>query len=224
MRPQRGDSCVMFTGLVQGVGRVAGVDRRHGGMRLIVEPRWDVPEPTLEPGESISISGVCLTLVSPPGARAHTGPLAFDVVPETLSKTVLAGLEVGAHVNLERSLRASDLMGGHGVQGHVDGIGTVERIQSGEDWRVWIRPEPADEDFMRFVIPKGAICVDGVSLTIAGVTGSPPRVFQVALIPTTLARTTLSDLKPGDRVNLESDVIVRTVVHTLRHFGMGRAE
>jgi riboflavin synthase len=215
----------MFTGLVQGVGRVRGVEMRgaSGPARLTIDPRWDVPVGTLEAGESISVSGVCLTLVGDAGGRSHEGPLAFDVVQETLDRTTLGGLLPGARVNLERSLRASDLMGGHGVQGHIDGIGTVERVQTGSDWRVWVRPEVDDERpaFMQFVVPKGSICVDGVSLTIAGVTGNPPKLFDVALIPTTLARTTLGDLRPGDRVNLESDVVVRTIVHYLRHYGGG---
>jgi riboflavin synthase len=227
----------MFTGLVQGIGQVLAV-RAHegdaGGVRLTIQPRWDVHVSILEAGESISVSGACLTLASDP---RNPGALEFDAIPETLLRTTLGSLRPGARVNLERSLRASDLMGGHAVQGHVDGTGIVEQVRAGSDWRVWIRPEtreaadahdPSEGDFMRSVVPKGSICVDGVSLTVAGVTGSPPHVFHVALIPTTLTRTTLADLNPGDRVNLESDATVRTIVHYLRHYardrGDGRAE
>ncbi|QYU70595.1 riboflavin synthase [Leptolyngbya sp. 15MV] len=217
----------MFTGIVQAVGRVLETHPRSGdagGVRLVVEPRWDVAPSALEPGESVAVSGVCLTLAQEPHHRER-GLLAFDIIRETLARTSLGSLAPGRSVNLERSLRPTDLMGGHVVQGHVDAMGTVERVAPGDDWRLWIRPDPpappSDDDLMQYVVPKGSIAIEGVSLTVAGVDHDPagrPAIFHVALIPTTLERTTLAHLRPGDRVNLESDVMARTVVHWLRHF------
>jgi riboflavin synthase len=198
----------VFTGIVQGTGRVVQVRSTPAGVRLVIDPQgWD-HRPQV--GESISIDGCCLTLAAPPG---KDDLLAFDVVAETLSKTTLGSRAPGSRVNLERSLRATDLMGGHVVQGHVDGVGAVERVQSGADRRVWIRP-PAP--LMDFMVPKGSVSVEGVSLTLAGVEPAA-GLFHVALIPTTLERTTLGDLKPGDRVNLEADVLAKTIVYWLRN-------
>lgn len=200
----------MFTGLVQAVGKIAEV-RGGSATRLIIDPGgWDHHP---EAGESISVSGCCLTLAASPSGAAD-GCLEFDVVAETLSRTTLGGCRAGSAVNLERSLRAADLLGGHFVQGHVDGVGVVQQVQTGFDYRVAVRP-PAD--LMPFITPKGSIAVDGVSLTIAAL---DPRAgtFEVALVPTTLARTTLSALHPGDRVNLEADTLAKTIVHWVRHF------
>jgi riboflavin synthase len=202
----------MFTGLVQTVGVVVEVSK-GSGLRLGLTARdWDYQP---EPGASICVSGVCLTMAKPLG----TGVMAFDVVEETLSKTTLGGLRMGSRVNLERSLAAGDLMGGHVVQGHVDGVGTVERIQTGADYRVWVRPAPG---LMEFIIPKGSITLDGASLTVAS---ADPKagLFEVALIPTTLAKTTLGQTRTGDRCNLETDIMARTVVHYLRHYAAARA-
>jgi len=196
----------MFTGLVQGVGAVAESRANAAGLRLTIDPRDWPHRPAA--GDSIAVSGVCLTLAAPVGGD---GRLAFDVVSETLTKTTLGRLRPGSRVNLERSLAAADLMGGHFVQGHVDGVGTVEHVQTGGDWRVRIRP-PAE--LAAYIVPKGSVTVEGVSLTIAGT--DPSGTFEVALIPTTLARTTLGELRPGAGVNIESDVIARTVVHYLR--------
>lgn len=184
------------------MGRVTEARPTPAGIRLTIDPAgWDHRP---EPGESVAVGGCCLTVAG------TGGTLSFDVVAETLSKTVLGTLTAGSPVNLERSVRASDLMSGHVVQGHVDGVGTVERVQRAADWRVWIRP-PAP--LMEYIVPKGSVCVDGVSLTIAGL-GS--GVFEVALIPVTLEKTTLRTLDAGSRVNLEADVIAKTVVHWLR--------
>ncbi len=198
----------MFTGLVQAVGEITEA-KRDPGLKLSVRAPGRDYHP--EPGASICISGVCLTLAGP----AKNGVMRFDVVEETLLKTTLGSLQVGSRVNLERSLAAGDLMGGHTVQGHIDGIGVIERVQTGSDYRVWIRPDPG---LMKFIIPKGSIAVDGVSLTIAG---SDPSagLFHVALIPTTLAQTTLGRARAGDRCNLETDILARAVVHCLRHYG-----
>lgn len=202
----------MFTGLVQAMGTVAAAERRGGagGVRFLIDPRGWSHRPVV--GESICVSGCCLTLAEPPEATG--GRLAFDAIPETLAKTTLGRLKEGAAVNLERSLRASDLMGGHLVQGHVDGVGTMERVDAGEDYRITIRP-PAE--LMPYIVPKGSICVDGVSLTVARVDPGA-GVFGVALIPTTLALTTLGGARAGDRCNLEADITAKTIVHYLRHW------
>jgi riboflavin synthase len=202
----------MFTGLVQAMGTVAAVERRAtGGVRFLVDPRGWTHRPAS--GESISVSGCCLTLAEPLAATG--GRLAFDVVPETLIKTTLGTLKEGSGVNLERSLMASDLMGGHVVQGHVDGVGVMERLEVGEDHRITVRPPP---DLMPYIVPKGSICIDGVSLTVARV-DPETGTFGVALIPTTLALTTLGRTNSGDRCNLEADIMAKTIVHYLRHFG-----
>jgi riboflavin synthase len=177
-------------------------------MRLVVEaPEWDY-RPAL--GESIAVSGCCLTL-----AKEFDGTMRFDVVRETLTRTMLGGLGEGAAVNVERSLAVGDPLGGHMVQGHVDGVGAVERVQQGGDWRVWLRPPV---ELMRYMAPKGSVCLDGVSLTLAGVGAGS---IEVALIPTTLEKTTLRQWKAGDRVNIEADVLAKTVVHYLEHFAQG---
>ncbi len=223
----------MFTGLVQAIGRIVGptsaaASGRTGPaapLRLLVDPGAWPHRPA--PGDSISVSGCCLTLAQP--TDAADGRMAFDVVPETLAKTCLGAILARPHpahrrVNLEHAVTASTLMGGHFVQGHVDGVGHVERIDTTDGWRVRIRP-PAD--LMPYFIPKGSACVDGVSLTVATLgsdaPGARPTWFEVALIPTTLALTTLADLAPGDPVNLEADVLAKTIVHYLRHFHEPRA-
>jgi riboflavin synthase len=202
----------MFTGLVQAVGRVASVTPRPAGVRLEVNP-GDWPHHS-RLGDSIAVCGCCLTIAAEPSA----GMLAFDVVPETLSKTTLGALKPGSTVNLERSLAAGDLLGGHFVQGHIDGVAAVESVQTGSDWRIRVRP-PAD--LAPYIAPKGSISVDGVSLTIATVDPAAGW-FEVALIPTTLERTTLAALKPGDRVNLETDILAKTVVNYMKHYTRGR--
>ncbi len=199
----------MFTGLVQAVGRIAAIEERPFGVRLVVDAnRWDH---TPEPGESISVSGVCLTLAEP---MKRGEPMRFDVIVETLKKTKLGALSVGSGVNLERACRPNDLLGGHIVQGHVDGVATVTTVSDNpEDWRLRVEP-PAD--LMEFTAPKGSICIDGVSLTIAALT---PAHVEVALIPTTLEKTTLHALREGDSVNLEMDAVGKQVVHWLKNYG-----
>lgn len=174
------------------------------GLRFrILAPGWAPAD-----GDSICVSGVCLTQSGP----SVGGVMTFTAVPETLAATTLGCLRPGQRINLERSLAVGDPMGGHTVQGHIDAVGTIDRVQPSPDYRLFIRP-PAG--FMKFVVPKGSIAVDGVSLTIAGVEAD---TFNIALIPTTLEKTTLSALKPGDRCNLESDILARTIVHYLEHF------
>lgn len=202
----------MFTGLVQAVGRVERLEPVSGGLRVGVDPGGWGHRP--ERGASISVSGCCLTVDREVGAD---GLLWFVAVAETQAVTRLGGLEVGDRVNLEHALRADALLGGHIVQGHVDGLGDVRRVESGADWRVRIET-PAG--LMRYVTPKGSVCVDGVSLTVAGL-DVDARWFEVALIPETLARTTLDGVRAGDRVHLEMDVIAKTIVHHLTHYGGG---
>lgn len=198
----------MFTGLIQAIGRVIESTETPAGCRLVVDPgdwagRWESPPAH---GDSIAVSGVCLTLARP-GV-----PLAFDIITETLEKSSLGALEAGDRVNLEPSLRADSLLGGHIVQGHVDGLGEVAGVASdADDWRVRIRPR--DSSLMDFIAPKGSVTVEGVSLTVARVEADS---FEIALIPTTLEKTTLGALRGGQSVNLETDIIARSVVNYLK--------
>jgi riboflavin synthase len=186
----------VFTGLVREVGAVRSMD----GGRLVVESSLDA-----ELGDSIAVEGVCLTVVANGG-----GALAFDAVSETLARTTLGTLDQGSRVNLEPALRAGDALGGHYVQGHVDGVGEVRSVEhEGEGLRVWIEP-PAD--LMRYIVEKGSITVHGVSLTVADLADD---AFAVALIPHTLAATTLGTLAIGDRFNLEVDVLGKYVERML---------
>jgi riboflavin synthase len=188
----------VFTGLVQGLGRVAATDRSDAGARLTIETPL-VGE--LEPGDSIAVNGVCLS-----AAELEAGSFAADAMNETLGRTALGDLEAGAEVNLELPLRAGDRLGGHVVQGHVDGVGTVLGVaEDGFARRIEIEAPP---EVLRYVIEKGSIAVDGVSLTVAGLDS---RSFTVSLIPETLQRTNLGHAGPGDRVNLEVDVLAKYV-------------
>ncbi|HUJ55031.1 MAG TPA: riboflavin synthase [Gaiellaceae bacterium] len=185
----------MFTGIVREVGTVAASE---DGRLVVAAPEAAAGA---APGDSLAVSGVCLTVV-----EAGDGRVAFDVVPETLSRSTLGGLRTGDPVNLEPPLRVGDLLGGHIVQGHVDGVGRVRSVvEEDADRRVWI---DAPEDVLRTCVEKGSIAVDGVSLTIAGLDESG---FAVALIPHTLEATTLARLEQGYRVNLEADVLGKVV-------------
>jgi riboflavin synthase len=179
----------MFTGIVQEKARVASFDDG----RLIIESSLDA-----QIGDSVSVAGVCLTVVD-----RRDGTLAFDVVPETLARAK----PFGGEVNVEPSLRAGDPMGGHVVQGHVDGVGTVRAL--GEDGRLLIEPPP---ELMRYIVEKGSIAIDGVSLTVAALHEDG---IEVALVPHTLAVTTLGSLDAGDAVNLEVDVLAKYVERLL---------
>jgi len=181
----------VFTGIVQERGRVASYEDG----KLVVETRVEAAV-----GDSVSVDGVCLTVTGNSGGR-----LAFDVTGETQSRTK----PFGAEVNLEPALRAGDPLGGHYVQGHVDGVGTVR--STGDP--LWVDVEP---ELRRYVVEKGSIAIDGVSLTVAGV---DERGFAVALIPHTLAVTTLGSLAPGGNVNLEADVLAKYVERLLRSVG-----
>jgi riboflavin synthase len=182
----------VFTGIVHERGRVAS----FGDGRLVVESGI-----TAGIGDSIAVDGVCLTVVD-----AQDGKLAFDVVQETVARAKPFGREV----NLEPALRAGEPLGGHYVQGHVDGVGSVRAVEpEGDGKRVWIE---ADRALLRYLVEKGSITVEGVSLTVAGL---DERGFAVALVPHTLAVTTLGGLEPGDKVNLETDVLAKYVERLL---------
>jgi riboflavin synthase len=193
----------MFTGLVDALGTVHAVHPDGAGRRLAIhEPRY---RPDLQLGESVAVSGVCLTVAAFEGEA-----FVFQAGPETLARTTLGGLRPGDRVNLERSLRAGDRLGGHFVQGHVDGVGRVlERQRDGEWETVWFAAPP---DLAAQLVPKGSVAVDGVSLTV--VAALPDR-FSVALIPHTLAHTTLGGRRPGDPVNLETDILGKYVLKAL---------
>jgi len=182
----------VFTGLIREVGRVVSFE---DGRLTIASAQ----EAAL--GDSIAIDGVCLTVVA-----SGSGTLAFQAVPETLARTSLGTLEAGSRVNLEPALRVGDALGGHYVQGHVDGVGTVRSVEpEGEGKRIWI-DTPAD--LLRYVVEKGSVALQGTSLTVAAVDDGG---FAVALIPHTLQETTLDRLAAGDRVNLEADVLAKYV-------------
>lgn len=199
----------MFTGIVEAVGKITGTTAVAGGKRLRVEIGPMAEQCPL--GASVSVSGVCLTVSSIAGDS-----LEFDVITETLSTSTLGSRRVGDRVNLERALGVRDRFDGHFVQGHIDGTGTVDRIQSSpREWKTWIKPQ---DHLAPYIIPKGSIAVDGVSLTIVEVHRG---AFSVALIPTTLDRTTLAALGVGNQVNLESDIIARTIVHRLSEMSSG---
>jgi riboflavin synthase len=189
----------VFTGIVREQGRVVSVDATPDGARLVVAA--PATAATSAVGDSVSIDGCCLTAVG-----VDDGRLAFDAVPETLSRTALGRLARGAGVNVEPALRAGDPLGGHYVQGHVDGIGRVRSAEpEGEGRRVWIE---APEEILRYCVEKGSIAVSGVSLTVAALAQG---AFSVALIPHTLAATTLGTLEPSAVVNLEVDVLAKYV-------------
>jgi len=189
----------MFTGIVREQGQVVSAEAGGAGVRLVVDA--PVTAGAVAVGDSVSISGVCLTVTA-----AANGSLAFDVVHETLNRTAFGDLAPGTPVNVEPALRAGDPLGGHYVQGHVDGVGRIRRIDpEGDGRRVWIDPP---SELERYLVEKGSVAVDGVSLTVAQLDESG---FAVALIPLTLAVTTLGGLAAGDLVNLEVDVLAKYV-------------
>ena len=194
----------MFTGLVQALGIVLASTDIDAGKRLTVSLAELIDAP-IQPGDSVCVSGVCLTVVK----RAN-GNLQFDVITETLNRTSLGQKKSQDRVNLELSLRPDSFVGGHFVQGHVDAVATVAAVkEDAADWRITFAVPP---DIMMYLVPKGSVAVDGVSMTIAEV---GPNSFTLAVIPTTLERTTLSALRAGDKVNVETDILARTVVNWL---------
>jgi riboflavin synthase len=194
--------CV-FTGIVRELGRVVSLGKSEGQVRLSVAA--PLLAPGLTAGDSVAIDGCCLTVIGKDGEK-----ISFDLSRETLSRSALGSLEAGRTVNLEPSIRAGEPLGGHYVQGHVDAVGRVSGVEpEGEGVRMWI---DVPEAVLRYCVEKGSLTVAGVSLTVAELTD---HLVAVALIPHTLAVTTLGTAKPGDPVNLEADVIAKYVERLL---------
>jgi len=195
----------MFTGLIESMGEVVGSEETAAGRRLVVEARgWGhVPRR----GDSIAVNGVCLTVARDPGDAG--GRFEFDAVPETLSRTTLGVLGPGSRVHVEHAATPTTLLGGHIVQGHVDGVGRV--VANGERaGRGWILEIECPAGTIEYMVPKGSVALEGVSLTLAAVDDDAERI-SIALIPTTLAKTTLGALRPGDGVNIECDTMAKMV-------------
>jgi len=202
----------VFTGLVADLGAVAAVDETPDGVRLTIATALTSE---LGEGDSIAVDGVCLTATAIDGEQAEDllaqrpstmGRFAADVMNETLDRCTLGRIAEGAHVNLELALRASDRLGGHIMQGHVDGVGTIAGVR--EDGFARVVTIAAGPQILRYVVQKGSIAVDGVSLTVARI---DEQGFDVSLIPETLERTTLGAVGEGQGVNLEVDVLAKYV-------------
>ncbi|HEX4061708.1 MAG TPA: riboflavin synthase [Streptosporangiaceae bacterium] len=197
----------MYTGIVEELGEVVGVQRLADAARITV--RGPLVTSDAGHGDSLNINGVCLTVTG-----THDGTFTADVMLETLNRSSLGDLRPGSPVNLERPMRLDGRLGGHMVQGHVDGTGTIVSRSPGGNWDV-VRIE-LPPSLARYVVEKGSIGVDGVSLTVSATGEDPPgrsrlAWFEVSLIPETLRRTTLGHKQPGDTVNLEVDVIAKYV-------------
>jgi riboflavin synthase len=189
----------MFTGIVEELGTVAGVEDQGDAIRLTIHAEHVLADAGL--GDSIAVNGCCLTV-----AERDGDTWTADVMQETLDKTSLAGVQPGDRVNLERAVTPTTRLGGHIVQGHVDGVGTIASRTPSEHWEVVDVTMPTD--LARYLVDKGSVTVDGVSLTVVEVRDDG---FSVSLIPETLARTTLGARQPGDRVNLEVDILAKHV-------------
>jgi riboflavin synthase len=196
----------MFTGIIEEIGRVIRIEERGENRRITVSAERSAKE--LKTGDSISVSGVCLTALA-----ITTQTFCADLAPETWSRTSFSRMHHGARVNLELPMKADGRFGGHIVQGHVDGVGRLielERIADSDNWRLHIEMPPEMEKYTVF---KGSICIEGISLTVAKLEG---RVCTVAIIPHTVEQTNLSSLKPGDPLNLEADLIAKYVEKMLK--------
>ena len=194
----------MFTGLIEGVGQVVALEPRGGDMRLRIAV-GSLPFADVALGESIAVSGVCLTVI-----EFDAGAFAADASTETLALTTLGGMAVGQAVNLERAMRPTDRLGGHLVSGHVDGVGRVLSIHDDARAQRWRFSAP--QALSKYIASKGSICVDGVSLTVNAV---DDEGFEVALIPHTVAHTAFSTTPVGAKVNLEIDLVARYVERLL---------
>ena len=193
----------MFTGIVRELGTVVSVDDAADGVTLVV--RAEASASRTGVGDSVAVNGCCLTASSVDGSL-----LTFHTVPETVSRTTLGELRPQDGVNVEPALRVGEPLGGHYVQGHVDGVGRVQSVEAeGEGLRVFVEAPP---DVLRYCVEKGSITLDGVSLTLAEIADD---AFAVALVPHTIEATTLSDLRPGQVVNLEADVLAKYVERLL---------
>ncbi|MDQ3483818.1 MAG: riboflavin synthase [Actinomycetota bacterium] len=196
----------MFTGIVEELGEVVTLDLLGDSARLTVRGPTVVSDAA--PGDSIAVNGCCLTVV-----ELNDETFAVDVMGESLDKTSLGDLRSGSRVNLERAVTAQGRLGGHIVQGHVDGTGSITSRESSEHWDVvWVS---LPVDLARYVAMKGSVTVDGVSLTVSGLRDGDAPAFSVSLIPTTLELTTLGDKQVGDHVNLEVDVVAKYVERLL---------
>lgn len=190
----------MFTGIIEEIGTMKRIAKQGQAMVLTIAARRITSDVHL--GDSIAVNGVCLTVVA-----FDSASITVDVMPETFRRSTLKHLSVGAKVNLERAMAANSRFGGHIVQGHVDATGTVQSRQP-EDNAVVFRIAPDDPSVLRYIVPKGSIAVDGISLTVVDVTESE---FSVSIIPHTLAQTILQEKQPGHAVNLETDIIGKYV-------------
>lgn len=195
----------MFTGLIQTVGRLRGIEPREGDVRLAFGA-GALAMDEVQLGESIAVSGVCLTVVS-----FDCASFAADVSNESLARSTLGALEIGAPVNLERALRLGDRLGGHLVSGHVDGVGRVLSVEPDARSQRWRFAAP--RELMRYIAEKGSICVDGVSLTVNAV---GPAWFEVNLVPHTVEHTAFAETTVGAAVNFEVDQVARYVEALLR--------
>jgi len=206
----------MFTGIITAVGLVSGRAERDGGLELTVATPW----PDLVLGESVAVDGACLTVQSVGQGLSGSPtlrPASFTahIIRTSLDRTNFTTYDVGRRVNLERALQVGDRLGGHLVQGHVDGVGSVDRVAEREDARLLDLEVPAE--VARVSVPLGSITVDGVSLTVNAIPA--PGVIQISLIPFTLQHTTLGERRAGDRVHLEADTIGKYVAGLLRARG-----
>jgi len=194
----------MFTGLIQDVGKIQSIEPAQGGVRLTVSSRLNLA--AVKIGDSVSVDGVCLTVVRMSGIT-----FTVEVSPETLRRSTLSAAGQGQSVNLETALRMSDPLGGHLVSGHVDGTGEVlEAMPEGNSWRYRFR---VPREIGRYLVEKGSVAVDGISLTVAE---CGDEEFSASVIPHTAQSTTLGQKKPGDRVNLENDIIAKYVEKLIR--------
>lgn len=192
----------MFTGIVERVGKLVEVKPMAGGYRMRIQTDLAAD---LKPGDSLAVNGVCLTVILTDGGEVHA-----DVGPETARITTFAGMQRGQGVNLERPLRLDSRLGGHIVQGHIDGVGTIDEVRpdSGSYWLTISFPPALAPLFIR----KGSVAVDGISLTVAGL---GEKQFDVQIIPYTWSNTALAEIKPGDKVNLECDMIGKYVARAI---------
>lgn len=199
----------MFTGIIEAVGKVAGIERAGDSIRLTIAASKVAEDVAL--GDSVAVNGVCLTVT-----QINAPQVTFDAVYETMRKTSLGALQAGDSVNLERSLPVGGRLGGHIVQGHVDGTGRVASIRPiGNSWFVYIDASP---EMMRYIVTKGSVAVDGISLTVAE---SEDRTFALSIIPHTWENTTLHEKRAGDAVNIECDILGKYVEKMLGGYGVG---
>lgn len=196
----------MFTGIVEEMGRMRHVAANGPALELTIDAKKVLED--IHIGDSISVNGVCLTVI-----RYDSKSFTADVMPETYRMTTLAELRPGSKVNLERAMLAGGRYGGHIVQGHIDGIGVI-RSRTREHNAVVFAIEPADPLQLKYIVPRGSIAIDGISLTVVQ---ADDRTFTVSIIPHTLAETVLADKQQGDRVNLETDILGRYIERLLRY-------